>query len=153
MKEGFTKQWCDLRNFFLRLRIQLRFGRLSRAPLRLLRLEWSGDHVNCDWLARPPDEWDEGLPQCVGDNNQSLQALEDAIQMRELLFCVLNDISSATFRVYRQLAANPHELIIVGTVVRSEPVRWWVDSVTMRAKLCGLQFSLDNGRLVAFQMD
>jgi hypothetical protein len=153
MKEGFTKQWCDLRNFVLRLRVQLRFGRLSRAPLQLLRLEWRGNHVNCDWLARPQDQWDQGLPQRVGASNASLQALEDAIQIRELLFYVLRDISSATFRVYRQLASEPHELIIVGTVVRSEPVRWWVDSVTMRAKLCGLQFSLDNGRLVAFQLE
>jgi hypothetical protein len=152
MKEGFTKQWCDLRNFLLRLRVQLRFGRLSRAPLQLLRLEWRGDHVNCDWLARPQDEWDRELPQRVGDGNASLQALEDALQMRELLFYVLKDISSATFRVYRQLVSEPHELIIVGTVVRSEPVRWYVDSVTMRAKLCGLQFSLDNGRLVAVQI-
>jgi hypothetical protein len=153
MNDGFTKQWCDLRNFLLTLRVQLRFGRLSRAPLRLLRLEWRGDHVNCDWLARPQDEWDQDLPQRVGNSNASMQALEDAIQIRELLFCVLNDISSATFRVYRQLASEAHELIIVGTVVRSEPVRWCVDSVTMRAKLCGLQFSLDNGRLVAFQME
>ena len=95
--DGFTKQLCDLRNFVLRLRVQLRFGRLSRAPLQLLRLEWCGDHMNCDWLARPPDEWDRDLSQRVGDLNASMQALEDAIQMRELLFYVLNDISSATF--------------------------------------------------------
>jgi hypothetical protein len=153
MREGLTKRLCDLRDFVVRLRVQFRFGRLSRRPLRLLRLEWRGDHVNCDWIARPLDEWDLGLPQCVGDSNASLQALEDAIQMRELLFYVLNDISTATFRVYRQLAAEPHELIISGTVVRSEPVRWRVDSVAMQAKLCGLQFSLDNGRLVTFQME
>jgi hypothetical protein len=47
------KQFCDIINAVLRLRIQLRFGRLSRAPLRLLRVEWRGDHVNCDWNSLP----------------------------------------------------------------------------------------------------
>jgi hypothetical protein len=153
MREGLTKRFCDLRDFVLRLRVQFRFGRLSRRPLRLLRLEWRGDHVNCDWIARPPDEWDLGLPQCVGDSNATLQALEDAIQMRGLIFYVLKDISSATFRVYRQLAEDPPALIIAGTVSRAEPVLGPVDSLAMRAKLSGLQFCLDNGRLVPFLME
>jgi len=100
-----------------------------------------------------PDEWDQTLPPDVSDGNASLQALEDAIQMRELLFYALDDITSATFRVYRQLAEGPPELIIGGTVRRADPVLWPIDSLAMRAKLCGLQFSLDNGRLVAFQME
>jgi hypothetical protein len=153
MHQGPTKQLCDIRDFALRLRVQFRFGRLSRAPLRLLRLEWRGEHVDCDWCARPRDEWDQGLPLCVSDGNASLQALEDAIQMRELLFYVLNDISSATFRVYRQVAEGSPELIIAGTVLRSEPVSWPADSLAMRAKLCGLQFCLDNGRLLPFQRE
>src|SRR5207302_6272194 len=101
------KQFCDIINAVLRLRIQLRFGRLSRAPLRLLRLEWRGDHVDCDWIARLDDEWDKALPPRMSDGNAALQALEDAIVVRELLFYALHDISSATFRVYRQLADEP----------------------------------------------
>jgi hypothetical protein len=101
--------------FITRLRVQLRFGRLSRAPLRLLRLEWRGDHVDGDWIARLHDEWDEALPRRLSDGNATLQALEDAIVVRELLFYALHDISSATFRVYRQVADEPPELIITGT--------------------------------------
>ena len=149
MQQGPTKQLCDIRDFVVRLRVQLRFGRLSRASLRLLRLEWRGEHLECDWVARSKDEWDQDLT--TGDRNASLQALEDAMEIRELLFCVMKDISSATFRVYRQLAEGPPELIIAGTVLKPEPVRWIVGSLAMRAKLCGLQFSLDNGTLVAFQ--
>jgi hypothetical protein len=153
MQQGPAKQLCDIRNLVLRLRVQFRFGRLSRAPLRLVRLEWRGEHVDCDWFARPPDEWDQGLPPCVSNSNVSLQALEDAIQMRELLFYVLDDISSATFRVYRQPVEGSPEIIIAGTVLRSDPVFRPVDSLLMRAKLCGLQFSLENGRLVPFQRE
>ena len=147
------QQLCDIRNVITRLRVQLRFGRLSRAPLRLLRLEWRGDHVGCDWIARLDDEWDKALPPRMSDGNAALQALEDAIVVRELLFYALHDISSATFRVYRQLADEPAELIITGTVTRPEPLRWNIHSLVMRAKLCGFQFCLDEGKLVALHME
>jgi len=147
------KQLCDIRNAITTLRVQLRFGRLSRAPLRLLRLEWRGDHVDCDWIARLHDEWDKALPRRLSEGNAALQALEDAIVVRELLFYALHDISSATFRVYRQLADEPAELIITGTVTRPEPLRWNIHSLAMRAKLCGFRFSLDEGRLVALQVE
>jgi hypothetical protein len=148
-----TKQLCDIRNVITRLRVQLRFGRLSRAPLRLLRLEWRDNHVDCDWIARAQDEWDEGLPRCVGDSNASLQALEDAIIVRDLLFYTLRDISSATFRVYREAGDEPQELIITGTVTKPEPLRWNIHSLVMRAKLCGFQFYLDDGKLVPLQAE
>jgi len=147
------KQLCDIRNVITRLRVQLRFGRLSRAPLRLLRLEWRGDHVDCDWIARVLDEWDRGLPRHLSDGQTALQALEDAIVVRELLFYTLHDISSATFRVYRQVANEPAELIITGTVTRPEPFRWNIHSLVMRAKLCGFRFCLDDGKLVALQVE
>lgn len=65
---------------------ELRFGELSRAPLRLLRVDWRGEAAECDWLARCGDEWDCDLPQHVSDRNASEQALRDAIAVRELLF-------------------------------------------------------------------
>src|SRR5438552_7701495 len=142
------KQLCDIRNVITRLRVQLRFGRLSRAPLRLLRLEWRGDHVDCDWIARLHDEWDRGLPRRLSEGNVTLQALEDAIVVRELLFYALHDISSATFRVYRQVGDEQPDLIITGTVTRPEPVRWNVRSLAMQAKLCGFHFCLDDGKLM-----
>ena len=101
------KQLCDLHNALTGFRVQLRFGRLSRAPLRLLRLEWNSGHIECDWVARAQDEWDKDLPRPLSDTNVSLQALEDAIDVRELLFYTIPDISSATLRVYRQSGEEP----------------------------------------------
>jgi hypothetical protein len=150
--QGPMRYWCDIRDFVLRLRTQLRFGRLSRCSLQLLRFEWRGEHVECDWVARPPDEWDQKLASHVGERNASVQALEDALAMRDLLFFTLKDVSSATFHVYRE-TEDGTELIIAGTVARPEPIRWAASSLAMRAKLCGLQFNLDNGRLLAFQTE
>src|SRR5207247_6005583 len=147
------KQLCDIRTAITRLRVQLRFGRLSRAPLRLLRLEWRGGHVDCDWIARVQDEWDRGLPRHLSEGQTALQALEDAIVVRELLFYALHDISSATFRVYRQVPDEPAELIITGTVTKPEPFRWTIHSLVMLAKLCGFRFFLDDGKLVALQVE
>jgi hypothetical protein len=144
-----VKQLCDIHNIILRLRLQFRFGRLSRAPLRLLRLEWRDDHVDCDWIARAPDEWDQGLSRRHTDASSSAQALEDAMAIRELLFNALHEISSATFRVYRQAGDDIPELIITGTAIRSEPAWRNVDSLVMRAKLCGFRFCLDKGKLMA----
>jgi hypothetical protein len=147
------KQLCDLHNALIRFRVQLRFGRLSRAPLRLLRLEWGGGHIECDWVARVPDEWDRDLPRPLSDANASLQALEDAIFVRELLFYTVPDISSATLRVYRQFGDEPAELIIAGTVSKPESSRWTVRSLAMQAKLCGFHFCLDNGKLNPIQVE
>jgi len=147
------KQFCDIRDTVFRLQVQLRFGRLSRAPLRILRLEWRGDHASCDWVARAQDAWDEDLPQGVGKSNASLQALEDAILVRDLLFCALRDISSATLRVYRESADGSLELIITGAVTRSERFLYRVHSLAMRAKLYGFQFFLNDGDLMAFQIE
>jgi hypothetical protein len=147
------KQLCNIRDVILRVRLQLRFGRLSRAPLRLLRLEWSGDHVDCDWLARPRDEWDRPLSPQIGESNESLQALEDAIVVRDLVFSSLREISSARLRVFREEPDGAHELIIVGTVTRSERFLYKVNSLAMRAKLCGFHFYLNDSKLMSFQID
>jgi hypothetical protein len=147
------KQLCDISDVITRLRVQLRFGSLTRAPLRLLRLEWRGDHVDCDWIARLNDQWDKDLSRRLSDGNAALQALEDAIIVRDLLFYTLHGISGATFRVYRQVGDEAPELIITGTVTKPEPVRWNVRSLVMQAKMCGFHFCLDDGRLAALQVE
>jgi hypothetical protein len=147
------KQLCDIHDVMTRLRVQLRFGTLSRAPLQLLRLELRGNHAHCDWIARLQDEWDKDLVRSVTDANVTMQALEDAIIVRELLFYVMRNLSSATLRAYRQVADQPPELIITGTVTRPEPARWNVRSLVMQAKMCGLQFCLVDGRLTPLQVE
>src|ERR1700674_3688868 len=116
------------------IRRRMRFGEFSRAPLRVLRLEVRGDTAECEWLARPPDVWDETLPRHVGDSNVSVQTLKDALTLRELLLGELPGIQRAAFRVFRQAARESPELIITGTVTR-EKVRKGIRSLVMQAKL------------------
>jgi|ERR1041385_904532 hypothetical protein len=142
------KQLCNIRDVVTRLRVQRRFGSLSLAPLQLLRLEWHGHHVDCDWVARLHEQWGKDLSKRLSDRDATLQTLEDAIIVREMLFYTLGEISTATFRVYRQAPEEPPELIITGTVTRPERVRWNVRSLVMQAKQCGFHFCLDNGKLV-----
>ena len=68
------------------LRVQMRFGDLTRAPLRMVRLQLKERVAECDWIARLPDPWDEDLRPDIGQRHASLQALKDAVDVRFLLF-------------------------------------------------------------------
>jgi hypothetical protein len=118
-----------------------------------LRLELEGESVECDWMARPPDPWDADLPRQTAEHHSSLQALEDAIAVRDLLFETLPEAQSAAFRVFRQTGREPPELIIGGTVTRDAGGRQEVSSLAMRAKLCGLRFRLEDGILEGLQSE
>jgi hypothetical protein len=144
---------CELGNFVRGFRMRARFGELSRAPLCLLRFQLCGDAGECDWLARPPDAWDAGLPPNVGERNASQQALKDAIAVRDLLFTALPDLSTAVFRVYRRSAGDEPELIIAGSVSREERAPVTIRSLAMRAKLLGFRFWMDDGILETLQAD
>ena len=137
---------CELGDFVRRMRTHTRFGDLSRAHLKLLRFELHGDEAECNFVARRADPWDAGLPAGVAERNVSAQALRDAISIRALLFQMLPDISKAVLRVYR-LTGESLELVITGVVRREEQAPATVRSLAMRAKLCGLQFWLDDGIL------
>jgi len=128
---------------------QMRFGELSRAPLRLLRFEWRGDVAECEWMARPADDWDRDLPRQVSDSNASEQALRDAIVVRELLFDALPGIDTAALRVFRQSDGGKQDLIITGTVTRGDEAPRTISSTAMQAKLLGFQFWLQDGFLEA----
>jgi hypothetical protein len=145
------KQLWDAADFVRNLHRRLRFGELTRAPLKLLRLELRGDQAECEWIARPADPWDADLPPSVGERNASLQALEDSLAVRNLLFSAMPAVSSAVFRVYRQVEPEHAELIITGTVTRDEQAADNVCSLAMRAKLCGLRFWLEDGVLGGLQ--
>lgn len=134
--------------YFIRAqRIHLRFGDLSRAPLRLLRLEVRDSAAECAWVSRPADEWDRDIPRQVSDVNISTQALQDALVVRDLLFFTLPGVDTASLRVYRESLGGERELIITGTVSRQAQPSRYVASVAMRAKLAGLQFWLEDGIL------
>jgi hypothetical protein len=145
-KGRMMRHLCELGDFVRRMRTHTRFGDLSRARLKLLRFELHGDEAECNFVARRADPWDAGLPAGVAERNVSAQALRDAISIRALLFQMLPDISKAVLRVYR-LTGESLELVITGVVRREEQAPATVRSLAMRAKLCGLQFWLDDGIL------
>jgi hypothetical protein len=132
-------------DFGRRVGRQMRFGELSRAPARLLRLEWRGDVAECDGMARPAEEWDRDLPRQVSDANVSEQALRDAIATRELLFCALPAVCAASLRVFRQSPDGTRDLIITGAVTREQEVPRNVPSTALRAKTLGFQFWFQDG--------
>ena len=136
--------------YFIRsFRVQMRFGELSRAPLKLLRFQVQDDVADCDWLARSADPWDADFPSEVGERHVSEQALQDAIVIRELLFCTLPGVNTAVLRIFRHSSSGDPELIIAGVVARENQAMRYLFSLAMRAKLLGLQFLLENGILMA----
>jgi hypothetical protein len=146
------RQLWTVADFVRSLRREMRFGELSRAPLRLLRFELRDGAVECDWMARPPDVWDACLRRSVRDHNESQQALADAISIRNLLFDALPRIDCAVLRAFRQPAHEPPEMIILGTVSREMPAVHRVCSMVMRAKLYGFCFCLEDGLLRPLQV-
>jgi len=147
------KQIWEVGNFVRGLRSRMRFGELSRAPLTLLRLEVRGDKAECDWLTRPLDPWDASMPRIVQERHSSMQALHDAIGMREMLFLAISDANSAELRAYRQSAREPPHLVIRGSVTREPPAGnvKRVTSLVMRAKMYGFKFWMDNGILAPLE--
>jgi len=125
----------------------MRFGELSRAPLKLLRVEVCGQSAECEWLARTSDPWDCDVPAETREQNETFQALHDALKIRDLLFSSIPEIQSAGLNVYRQTALDSRELIITGAVSREDAPPRRVSSLVMRAKLYGLRFRLEGGTL------
>lgn len=139
-----AKRVCDVGLFVRSLRVQMRFGELTRAPLQMLRFQLNENVAECDWLARLPDPWDGGLMPEIGQRHASLQALKDAVDVRSLLFEMLPDVDAAYLRIYRESLPRTRELIISGHVHRGVTSFRGVHSVAMRAKLLGFRFSLED---------
>lgn len=136
-------------DFVRALRRQRQHGEISRAPLKLQRVEFRTDTVECDWVARPVDAWDSNLRRGVRERNESEQVLLDAIAMRHLVFDAFRDIDCAVLRAFRQPARELPELILLGTVSREMPEVDRVTSLAMRARLYGFCFALEDGFLKA----
>ena len=146
------KLW-SVSTFLRKLKSQLRSGDLSRAPLKLLRFQIQESKAECDWIARPPNAWDADIAATIRERNQTLQALRDALAIRQLLFRAIPEIQSARFRVYQHSTGASRDLIITGMVAREDEPSPRISSLVMRAKLCGLHFSLHEGVLVPFQVE
>lgn len=141
------RELLDASDFLRRSRRKLRSGTYSREPLTLLRFEWKGDSMECDWLMRPADPWDEDLHPSLARENQTLQALRDALDLRDVVFHSFPAVTSANLRMFRMDADRELELVMTGCVSRTNEVLRRVASVAMRARLCGFHFSLAQGVL------
>src|SRR5260221_14597745 len=114
LESSFMRALSEVAGFLRRIRRHLRLGELSRASLQMLRFELKEDMVECEWLARPNDSWDVDLPAHLREQNQSLQALRDALSIREALFKSIPGVQVARVRVYREREETGLELIITG---------------------------------------
>lgn len=145
--EGLVKQVLRAGQFLRGLRVQMRFGELSRAPLRLVRLQMEDRAVECDWLVRSPDRWDADLSQHVQQKHASLQSLRDAIDVRALLFDLMPQLETACLRAYRESGDCERELIIEGYAQRNHHAARNVHSLVMRAKILGFRFDIEGNAL------
>ena len=136
----------DIAEFLWKIRTRIRFGELSRMPLTLLRFELVGANAMCEWVCREPDPWDVHVPRAVRYRNAGMQALLDAMVVREMLFRAIPQTREAKFRVYQELE-GARELIITGLVSRDDEVPPRVSSPAMRAKLYGFHFLMQEGLL------
>lgn len=129
-------------------RKRLRTGTFSREPLKLLRLEWMPECVECDWLMRAADPWDADIPTRLAREQQTLQALRDALDLRRMIFDSFPSVMRAELRMYRDGDDEDGlELMMTGSVSRTNEVLERVASVVMRARLCGFHFTLASGVL------
>jgi hypothetical protein len=144
---GLMESLCAVGEFVRALRVKLRFGDLTRSPLRLLRLQVTETAVECDLLARRADSWDAGLSGKVRQRNEAQQALLDAIEVRGLLFKTLRGMDQGELRIYRETESG-RELIAAGRVERRDRVARNVRSLAMRAKLLGFQFAFEDDVLL-----
>jgi hypothetical protein len=133
--------------FLRQARTRMRSGDLSREPLLLLRVEWKGDSVECDWLMRPMDPWDRYLPPHLAKENQTLQSLRDALKLREIIFRCFPAVGIAHLRMFRADDDHRLELVMTGSVTRSNEILHRVASLAMRARLCGFSFNIHEGTL------
>ena len=133
--------------FVRKVRYEMRFGELSRAPLKMLRVELCEHSAQCEWLARSSDPWDRDMPAETREQNETFQALHDTLTVRELLFSSIPQISLVSLRVYRRTKWQSRELIITGSVSREDAPPPRIASLVMRAKLYGLHFCLMDGVL------
>ena len=141
-------KWIWIASEFARkLRFEMRYGELSRAPLKFLRLELREDYAECEWLARPNDPWDRDLPDEIREQNKTFQALHDALTVREFLFSSIPPIRLASLKVYRLTEWQSRELIITGSVNREDVPPPRIASLVMRAKHYGLHFHIMDGAL------
>ena len=82
----------------------------------------------------------QDLPEHLARENQTLQALRDALSLREVVFKSFPAVVNADLRMFRADDEHRLELVMRGSTSRSNEALYRVASVAMRAKLCGFHF-------------
>jgi hypothetical protein len=141
----------ELGQFVRKIYLRKRFGHLT--PLRILRVEIKSTFAECDWLARSRCAWDADRLASERGHDASLRTLEDALAIREFLFCEFPEVQSATLRVYRRNSDDQLEMVIGGTVHRNDRAGRRIRSAAMKGKLYGLHFRMTEGGLEALQAE
>jgi hypothetical protein len=140
------RQLFEVADFVRAARRELRFGEVSRAPLRLLRFTIEGGRAECDWLTRAADPWTAGIPDSAWRDCACREVLVDAMALRDLVLRELDAVQTASLRGFRARDDGGAELIVAGTIRRDDdPYLLRVPSPAMRAKLCGFEFHIENG--------
>ena len=139
------KELLDAADFLSRARRRLRFRSLIAGTAHAVAVRVERRLVECDWLMRPADPWDKDLPAHLARENQTLQALRDALTLREVVFKSFPAVVNATLRMFRADSDHRLELVMTGNVNRSNEAFERVASVAMRARLCGFHFNLEEG--------
>ena len=147
-KQNLFGQLNDASHFLRDVRSRLRYGRLRRTPLRLLRFQLSAEAVECDWVARPTPKAPARGFSPAQHRHASLQTLRDAIEIRALIFNLIPDAKEAHFRVFRMLPDDSLELVLTGLTHRVDHSSRGLRSVVMKAKILGFQFRLEEDRLL-----
>jgi hypothetical protein len=98
-------------------------------------------------MMRSADPWDADLPLRAAQESETFQALRDALELRRMIFASFPSAMQAELRMYRADANGQLELMMTGSVARTNEVLERVASVVMRARLCGFQFTLASGVL------
>jgi hypothetical protein len=83
----------------------------------------------------------------MAKENQTLQALQDALTLRDVVFKSFPAVMTAELRMFRADALHRLELAMTGNVSRSNEKFERVASVAMRARLCGFNFTLEQGEI------
>ena len=141
------KKIIETFEFFGAVRRRLRFGEYSRLPLHIHRFEITADSAQCEWFMRPQDPWDAHLPMRIQQEHITQQSLNDALQVRELIFRSFPQVNRAGLRMYRACGDEAPELMLIGDVERETRGLRRVTSLVMQAKLCGFRFCLTGGVL------
>lgn len=125
---------------------QMRKGEATRDPLTMLRFEWKGDTVECDWLMRNTTSEQDPAAELAHSTEQGFR---DALALRSLVFASFSAVMQARLRMFRSTPNHRLELLLTGTVNRLNPPYDHIPSLATRAHMMGFEFLLHEGFFAA----